>query len=176
MLKLIVEKLPRITKNRKKLEKILSVKITNRGKEVFINGNPKDEYTAEKVIEALDFGFPFSVVLIIKEQDYILEVINIKDYTHKRDMERIRARLIGKKGKTLKTFEELTKCFFELKGNQVGIIGDPEYIKNAQDAVVSIIRGSKQANVYSHLEKHQVKPIYDLGLRDKDEEKKFGKI
>jgi len=166
MLKLIIEKLPRITKNRKKLEKKLGIEIKNRGKEVFIHGSPEAEYAAEKVIEALDFGFPFSVALMIKEQDYLFEVINIKDYTHKRDMERIRARIIGKKGKTLKTFESLTKCFFELKDNKIGIIGDPEYIKNAQDAVVSIIRGSKQANVYSRLEKHQVKPIYDLGLKE----------
>lgn len=176
MLKLIVEKLPRITKNRKKLEKKLNVEITNRGKEVLIDGDPENEYSAEKVIEALDFGFPFSVALMIKEQDYIFEKINIKDYTHKKDMERIRARIIGKKGKTLKTFEELTKCFFELKDNKIGIIGDPEYIKNAQDAIISIIRGAKQANVYSYLEKHQVKPVYDLGLKDKNEEKKFSKI
>jgi len=176
MLKLIIDKLPRITKNKKKLEKILKVKITNRGKEVFIHGNPEDEYAAEKVIEALDFGFPFSVVLMIKEQDCIFEIINIKDYTHKKDMERIRARLIGKKGKTLKTFEALTKCFFELKDNQIGIIGSPEDIKNAQEAVISIIRGAKQANVYSYLEKHQVKPVYDFGFKDKDEEKRFSRI
>jgi ribosomal RNA assembly protein len=172
MLKLIVEKIPRIIKNKKKLEEKLKVKIKNHGKEVFINGSPEDEYSAEKVIEALDFGFPFSVALMIKEQDYLFEVINIKDYTHKKDMERIRARIIGKKGKTLKTFEELTKCFFELKDNQVGIIGDPEYIKNAQDAVVSIIRGAKHANVYSYLEKHQIKPVYDLGLKERVKKRK----
>jgi ribosomal RNA assembly protein len=172
MLKLIVEKLPRITKNRKKLEKKLGIEIKNQGKEVFINGNPENEYAAEKVIEALDFGFPFSVALMIKEHDYLFEIINIKDYTHKKDMERIRARIIGKKGKTLRIFEELTKCFFELKDNQVGIIGDPEYIKNAQDAVISIIRGAKQANVYSYLEKHQVKPVYDLGLKKRVKKRK----
>ncbi len=176
MLKIIVEKLPRITKNRKNLKKKLGVEITNRGREVFIDGSPENEYTAEKVIEALDFGFPFSVALMIKEQDYLFEVIKIKDYTRKKDMERIRARIIGKKGKTLKTFEELTKCFFELKDNQIGIVGDAEYIKNAQDAIVSIIRGAKQANVYNYLERHQVKPIYDFGLKDKDEERKFSKI
>jgi len=176
MLKIIAEKIPRITKNRKKLEKKLGVAITNRGKEVFIDGSPENEYVAEKVIGALDFGFPFSVALMIKEQDYLFEKIKIKNYTRKKDMERIRARIIGKKGKTLKTFKELTKCFFELKDNEVGIIGDGEHIKNAQDAIISIIRGAKQANVYNYLEKHQIKPVYDLGLRDKNEEKKFSKI
>ncbi len=162
---ILCEKLPRITKNKKKLEKILNVKITNRGKEVSIKGKPTDEYIAEKVIDALNFGFPFSVAILIKEEDFILEIINIKDYTKRKDLERIRARIIGTKGKTLKTLNQLTKCYFELKDNYIGIIGHPEHIENAQEAVISIIKGAKQSNVYSHLEKHQVKEPIDLGLK-----------
>ena len=160
------EKVPRIIKNKKKLEEKLNVKIKNRGKEVTIEGKPEDEYIAEKVIDALSFGFPFSIALLIKDEDNIFEIINIKDYTKRKDLERIRARIIGKKGKTLGTLHQLTKCNFELKDNHVGIIGYPEYIENAQEAVISLIHGAKQANVYSHLEKHQVKPVVDLGLKE----------
>lgn len=167
MEKIICEKIARIIKNKKKLEEKLKVKISNRGKEVTITGKPEDEYVAEKVIDALEFGFPFSVAMEIKEQDDIFEIINIKDHTKRKDLERIRARIIGKKGKTLKTLTTLTQCHFEIKDNHVGIVGDPEYIKNAQEAVIALIKGSKQSNVYAHLEKHQVKPIEDLGLKDK---------
>jgi len=160
------EKIPRIIKNKKKLEEELKVKIKNRGKEVTVEGKAEDEYIAEKVIDALNFGFPFSVALMIKEDDNLFEVINIKDYTKRKDLERIRARIIGKQGKSLATLHQLTKCNFELKDNSVGIIGDPEYIKNAQEAIISIIKGTKHANVYSHLEKHQVKPVIDLGLKE----------
>jgi ribosomal RNA assembly protein len=166
MKKIIVDKLPRITKSRKKLEQILKVKITNRGKEVSISGKPEDEYTAEKVIDAINFGFPFTSAILIKEQGFVLEILRIKDYTRRHDLERVRARIIGKKGKTLHTLSQLTRCNFELKDNEVGIIGDPEHIKNAQEAVISIIKGAKQSNVYSHLEKHQVKPVIDLGLKE----------
>ena len=69
------------------------------------------------------------------------------------------------KGKTIKTLSELTKCDFEVKDNDVGIIGDPEYLKNGQQGIISLIQGSKQANVYNYLEKHQVEPIIDLGLK-----------
>jgi ribosomal RNA assembly protein len=172
MEKLICEKVPRIIKNRKKLEKILDVKITNRGKEVTIEGSPENEYISEKVIIAIDFGFPFSAAILIKEQDYIFEIISIKDHTKRKDLERIRARIIGKKGKTLNTLAQLTKCFFELKDNQVGIIGDPEYIYNAQNAIISLIKGSKQSNVYSFLEKHQFEPVIDLGLKPAKKTKK----
>ena len=43
---LICEKLPRITKNKKRLERVLGVKITNRGKEVSVEGEPEAEYAA----------------------------------------------------------------------------------------------------------------------------------
>lgn len=160
-----IDKLPRVTRNRKKLERILNVKITNEGKNVTIEGTPEAEYTARKVIDSLEFGFPFSVAMMIKKNDYEFEFLNIKDYTPKKNMSRIKARIIGTQGQTLKTLSELTKCFFEIKDNQVGIVGHPEYIKNAQDAVIQIIQGSKQGNVYAWLEKNQVKPIIDLGLK-----------
>ena len=162
---ILSEKLPRILKNKRKLENKLNIKITNRGKEVRINGQPEDEYLAEKVIDAINFGFPFSIAISIKEDDLEFEILNIKDHTTRKDLERVRARLIGKGGKTLKTLNQLTKCNFELKDNQIAIIGSPELIENAQESVISIIKGAKQSNVYSHLEKNQLKPVIDLGLK-----------
>ncbi len=160
------EKVPRIIKNKKKLEEELNIKIKNRGKEVTIEGGPEDEYITEKVIDALNFGFPFSIALSIKKEDNLFEIINIKDHTKRKDLKRIRARIIGKKGKALGTLHQLTKCHFELKDNFVGIIGDPEFIENAQEAIISIIKGSKHGNVYGNLERRQVKPIIDLGLKE----------
>jgi ribosomal RNA assembly protein len=165
MIKIISDKLPRIVKSRKKLEKELNVKITNKGKEVFIEGSPENEYIAEKVIEALNFGFPFSEALLIKTEDLIFETISIKDYTKSKDLERVRGRIIGKNGKTLKTLSDLTKCFFQLKNNEAGIIGEPEHIEWAIESVMALSKGTKQANVYAYLEKHQPRPILDLGLR-----------
>lgn len=167
MKKILSNKIARIIKNKKKLEASLDVKIINRGKEISLEGNSLNEYIAEKVIEALDFGFPLSAALLIKDEDFVFEVINIKDHTRRKDLERIRARIIGKKGKTLQTLHNLTNCNFELKDNEVGIIGDAENIENAQQAVVSIIKGAKQSNMYSFLEKHHPQPILDLGLKDK---------
>lgn len=155
----------KIIKNKGKLEKILDVKIAINGEDVSIEGDAEDEYIAEKVIDALGFGFPLSAALLIKKENFIFEILNIKEYTHRKNLGAVRARIIGRKGKTLRTLSNLTECNFEIKDNHVGIIGAPEFIKNAQDAVISIIQGSKQANVYSYLEKHRVQPVLDLGLK-----------
>ena len=57
---LICDKILRIIKARKKLEQSLKLKINIEGKKITLSGNPEDEYLGEKVIQALDFGFPFS--------------------------------------------------------------------------------------------------------------------
>jgi len=166
MISIYSDKLPRILKNKKHLEERLNVKITNKAREVFIEGKPEDEYIAEKIVEALNYGFEFKEAMLIKEEDFVLEILLIKNFTRRNDLARIRARIIGKQGRTKKTLCQLTKCFIQVKENEVAILGDPEYIYNAQEAVKSLIKGSKQSNVYKHLEKHQLKPVIDLGLKE----------
>ena len=172
MKKIISEKLPRILKNKRTLEKELDVKITNNGKEVSLVGSPVNEYVAEKVMDAINLGFPLSVALMIKDEDFTFEIINIKDYTKRKDMGTIKARIIGKNGKTLKTLNNLTNCNFEILNHEVGIIGDAENIEGARQSVISLIQGAKQANVYTYLEKHHPLPIIDLGLKRKYKKKK----
>jgi ribosomal RNA assembly protein len=168
MITLTCDKIVRIIKGKKKLEEKLNVKITIQGRNVSLEGKPEDEYLAGQVIEALDMGFPFSHALEIVTEDHMFEMINIKDHTKRRDLERIRGRIIGTQGKTLQTLSELTECHLELKGNKVGLIGPPENIKIATEAIVSIIHGSKQANIYSFLERNRPEPIIDLGLKKKE--------
>jgi KH domain-containing protein len=165
MKKVFCDKIQRIAKNRRMLEKTLGIKISNAGNEVSITGNPENEYYAEMVIEAIDMGFPLEVALSIKEEGNSFEKINVKDYAKRRDFRSVRARIIGKGGKTLRVLSELTGCHFEIRGNDVGIVGEPERMKNAQDALISIIKGTRQANVYSFLEKRRSEPIIDLGLK-----------
>ena len=166
MKKIISPKIARIIKNKKKLEKILNLKITNRGKEVMIDGKSENEYFGQKVIDALNFGFPFSAAISIKTEGKDLDFMNIKEHTKKHDLERIRARIIGKAGRGLKTLSNLTNCALELNENKIGIIGDPEHVKHATEAIILMINGAKHGNVYKFLEKNRIKPVYDLGLKE----------
>jgi ribosomal RNA assembly protein len=172
MRKIICEKIIRIIKSKGNLEKELNVKLEINEKEVSISGKTEDEYIAERIIEALDFGFPFSSALDIKKDDFIFEILNIKEHATQKNFERIRGRIIGKEGKTLRTISSLSDCHVELFGNKIGIIGYAENIRAVEEACKLLIRGSKQANVYAYLEGHKPEPIIDLGLK---EVKKKGK-
>jgi KH domain-containing protein len=166
MKKIILDKVGNIVKTKDKLGEVLGVNLAHRGKELYIEGEPLEEYEAETVVRALDFGFAPEVAFLIKQRELALEILSIKDFTKRKDMASIKARIIGTKGKTLRTLTELTDCYFAVSNNEVGIIGHPEQMKMAQDAVASLIRGSKQANVYKFLEKHHIQPVVDFGLKE----------
>jgi len=171
MKKIICEKAIRIVKNKANLEKELNVKIGISGREISFSGKPEEEYIAEQIIEAINFGFPISDALKIKNEDFMFEKINIKECTPQKNFERIRGRIIGKDGKALKTLSVLGDCNIELSGNKLGIIGEAESIKNVEEACKLLIKGSKHANVYAYLEKHKAEPILDLGLKEPKKKK-----
>ncbi len=151
------EYLRKILRNKKELESELKVKITNKGKNLFINGKPEKEYTALRVIEAVNLGFSIERALLLKNENIILQTLNIKDITKKHNLEEIRGRIIGTHGRTLKTLNKLTNCAMSLKDNQIGIIGDAEEIEYAIQALTSLIQGSKQGHVYGRLERERKK-------------------
>jgi len=171
MRKILSEKPMRIIKAKEDLKKIIGVNIENRGKEIYLEGAPEDEFIAEKIVDALDFGFPFSSAVSIKEDDFHFEIFDIRDYTPRKDLETVRGRIIGTDGKTLKTLTILSNCFFEINGNKIGLIGPADHIKTARESIISLIRGSKQANVYRVLEKSKFEEPEDLGIKKSFEKK-----
>jgi ribosomal RNA assembly protein len=157
MQEIYTEFIRKVFQNKDKLEQELEVKLTNQGKNLFIDGEPDKEFIAIQVIEAINLGFSTEKALLLKKEDIILQTIHIKDITKRKDLERVRARIIGKQGKTLKTLNNLTCCEFAIQDNCIGIIGDTENITEARQAITSLINGSKQSNVYAHTEKEMKK-------------------
>ena len=143
----------KILQNKKELESELKVKIDFKADKIVISGNEVDEHFAEIVLHSLDFPFLVEDALLLLNENYIFEIINIKDITKRKDINVVKARIIGTKGKTLRVLHDLSNCLIVVKENQVGIIGKSEDIDFARQAVVSMIHGSKQGNVYAYLEK-----------------------
>lgn len=152
MKKLYIKSARKVLQNKKLLEESLNVKIEVKGTTTTISGKDLDEYFAGRVLEAMDYPFLVDDALLLKSEDYLFEVMDIKHYTKRNDVDVIKGRIIGTKGKTLKVLMDLSGCEITVKDNNVAIIGKAENIKNAVQAVISLIRGSKQGNVYAGLE------------------------
>ncbi|MEM4230487.1 MAG: KH domain-containing protein [Candidatus Pacearchaeota archaeon] len=150
------------------LEKKLKVKIEISGKKIETSGGEYEKYIAEKVFEAIDKNFSLNTALLLQNEDYIFESINIKNYTRKKDISTVIARILGKKGRTIQLIGELSECELTLSDNTVSIIGPTEKIKDVVNAVISLIQGSKTSKVYAYLEKARRRlPETDLGLKIK---------
>jgi len=144
----------KIAQNKEELEKKLKVKLEVKGSSTTIEGKSEiDEYFAERVLKALDFPFTIDEALLLLKEDYLFEVINIKAHTKRKDLATIKGRIIGTEGKTLRVLQDLSESYIVVKDNNVAIIADSNNFENARQSVFSIIRGSKQANVYAYLEK-----------------------
>jgi len=158
-----------IIKNKERLEKELKVNIGKKGNIIKLDGPAEDEYLAMQVIEAIDLGFTVEKALLLTQEDFILEKINIKDVTKRTDIARIKGRLIGTNGKTKKTIENLGDCLITIHDSTIGIIGFAEEIEMTLTAIESLIRGKKQSKVYNYMEKERIrektKLNQDLGLK-----------
>lgn len=158
----------KIIQNKKKIESSLNIKLTVKGRKIEAEGEKLGEFLVAQVFQAIEAGFPIRIALLLSNEEYLFEIVSIKNFTNRKNLEQVRARLIGHHGETRELIEELSNCFIKVHNNCVYIIGKSEEIKKAQNAVTKIIQGSKQSSVYAYLEK-QRKILHedDLGLKIK---------
>jgi ribosomal RNA assembly protein len=147
------DRLAELKRTHNELEKRLKVTITIEGKKVTIRGNTFEEYEALTILEAMNFGFSAQTALMLKDEDIVFRRIHIKDFTNRKDLETVKARIIGTQGRTKRTIENLANCEVMIKGNEVGLICPAEEIDYVITGMTNLIRGSKQANVYKFLER-----------------------
>tara|TARA_Y100000310_G_C20554202_1_gene749690 strand:- start:63 stop:596 length:534 start_codon:yes stop_codon:yes gene_type:complete len=169
-----LNKTSEIKRTKKDLEKKLNVKLSLVGKQLSIEGDSFNTYEAQLVLEAIDLGFSTDKALLLKNEDFVFRKIHIKDHTRRKNLEEVRGRIIGTRGKTKKTLESLTDSHIVIDDNFVSVISPSANIEEATTAITNIIRGTKQTNAYKFLEKLNQKDFQndseDLGLKEDPEE------
>ncbi len=147
-----IKNISQVTKNQAELEQKLKVKLTFNGKNVSFEGEALDEFTAHKVLEALAFGFSAKKSLSLINEEFMFKKVHIKDFT-RRNLKSIKSRIIGTRGKTKKTISEISSCDIIVKESDVGFIGESETVLDVEQAIINLIKGSKQSNMYSYLQR-----------------------
>ena len=170
MRNVIVENMNKIKKAVPIIEDKIKIKISFQKSQITIKGSELNEYTVEQIVRAVDFGFDVDDALLLKNADFVLEFINVKEHTHRKNLKEVRARLIGTGGKARKTIENLTGAVVVIHDNNVGVIVDSEHLDAVTQAIVLLIQGAKHGNVFAYLEKQNVSRRRfsgeDLGLKE----------
>ncbi|MHA2251092.1 MAG: KH domain-containing protein [Candidatus Kariarchaeaceae archaeon] len=109
---------------------------------------------ARDIVKAIGRGFSSEQAIKLAEDDYFLEIIRLKPLigTLQNRLRRIRARVIGTKGKTKNTIEELTSTSLVVSGSTISLIGSLDQLGIAKEAVVRIIKGATIESVLGQLE------------------------
>lgn len=139
----------------------LRLKIDSKEGDVFIHGDDAlDLSTAQNIIKAIGRGFNPEVALMLLEDEYVFQMIDLTDFAgkSKKALFRLKSRAIGSGGKARRNIEELTNTHIIIYGKTLAIIGDYAHVDLARKAFESLLAGSRHSTVYAWLEK-QAKEI-----------------
>ncbi|HYB93109.1 MAG TPA: KH domain-containing protein [archaeon] len=115
--------------------------------------DPAILFKAENVINAVGRGFSPAKALNLLDDDVIFEVIDLREAVgkSKSELERVKGRLIGEKGKTRRIIEETSGAKISIYGHTIAIIGETEQLEVAKQAIEMLIKGSQHGTVYRYL-------------------------
>jgi len=153
---LFVKKL-RIPKKRVETIKKIKNKIENNGcvkieidDDITITGESLNVFNTVNVITAIGRGFSPSDAFKLFEDDNTLYILPISK--NKNTLNRIRARIIGTRGKVKTKIEQLTNTKISVFGKTVSIIGSGCELETARVAIEKIIEGKSHPTVFKFLE------------------------
>ncbi|HJT86107.1 MAG TPA: KH domain-containing protein [Nitrososphaeraceae archaeon] len=116
--------------------------------------NIMDLNKALEIVMAISKGFSPERAFNLFKEDNSLEIIDLRDYVGKspNSLSRVKSRLIGEKGKSRRTIEELTGSYISIYGHYIGIIGTSDQINLTLEAITRICSGRSHKNVYNFLQ------------------------
>ncbi len=120
------------------------------------------------VVNAIGRGFSPERAFKLKEEDMILDVVDLREIFGKSesDIARIKGRVIGRQGKTRNMLEELTKTNVSIYGHTISMIGDFESVSTVREAIMMLIEGKQHSTVYKLLRRRRheekIKKITEL--------------
>ena len=118
--------------------------------------DPWGALKARDVVLAVGRGFSPERAFRLFRGEMYLEILDMKEISGKRTkeaMRRLRARLIGERGRARERVEELSGCLVSVYGSAVALIGSAEQLDRGVRGVKLLIRGSEHGTVFSYLER-----------------------
>ena len=132
--------------------------IDSEGGEVMITTKKLTEdiepFKAVEIVSAIGRGFSPENAMRLLSGENSLHIIDLREFAGKSpdQIERVKGRIIGEGGTARLNIENLTNALITVYGRTVGIIGEPNQLRLAVDAISSLSSGSMHGPVYTKLE------------------------
>lgn len=151
---------------KRRIEKKCKVSLTVDSEgDVDIEGEPEDVFFAKDVVKAIGRGFAPEVALKLMDQDYGLYIIPLKEVVgSEAAISRLKARVIGEKGRIKGQIEHATDSFLSIYGNTIGIISRADTMEYAKEAIAMLVDGVRHSTLLSFLSKSK-RQIVEARLR-----------
>lgn len=117
--------------------------------------DPLGALKARDVLHAIARGFSPERAFELFSEDKYLEVIDITDFVGRSEKALVRqkGRVIGEAGKTRRIIEETAGVGMSVYGKTVALIGTPQQLAAAREAVRMLLDGVPHGAVYAFLER-----------------------
>lgn len=123
--------------------------------DVFIESeDPFQVLRVKEVIKAFGRGFDFETALNLLDEEYFLDIIEVKEFSGKSRKRQIvlKGRVIGREGKMKKMIEKYCDVKIAIYGKTISILGRWNNLSKARRAIEMILNGAMHTTVYRFLE------------------------
>jgi len=109
------------------------------------------------VIKAVGRGMAPSKAIKLLNDDHFFELVDLRDHVGKRSnqLRRIRARIIGTKGKMRRVLEVNTQTEISIYGSTIVLVGREETIGLARQAIERLANGAEHSTVVKLIERER---------------------
>lgn len=144
-----------------KIEKLCGIEMTvdSKSGDIIVKSSKEPEsfnaFKAANIVIAIGRGFSSENALQLLDDEVIMEIIDLRNYTGKSTaaLTRIKGRIIGLGGKSRKLVEELTHTNISIYGYSATILGDFSNVKVAMEALDILASGKPHRAAYGYLER-----------------------
>ncbi len=130
------------------------IQIDSESGEVTLFGEGEIYFKAIDIVKAIGRGFSPERAFKLLEDNYLLKIIEITEYTGKNRsaQEAKRGRVIGRRGEARREIEKKTGALISVYGRTVSIIAKPDVLERAMDAIKVLLQGASHETMEQFLE------------------------
>ena len=138
---------------KRRIESRGGVKLAIEGNSVSVSGEGVSAWRALDVVQAIGRGFNPDFALMVFNEDYVFEMINLGDFAPEKSWNRLRGRVIGESGRSKRFIEKASGAAVSVYGKTIAFVGTYDDVHLAREAAAMLLSGAKHGSVRRFMER-----------------------